>query len=124
MKILIAGSRGFNDYALLCKVMNYLFKDKKIDVIISGGAYGADKLGERYAREHNIAIKQYLPDWQTFGKSAGIRRNKLMCYDADMLVAFWDGESRGTKFTIEFMESLDKPYEVCYYKYQYISPKQ
>lgn len=116
MKLLIAGSRGFQDYSGLCEVLHQLFKDEKIDLIISGGARGADQLGERYAKEHNIPVKQYLPDWDLFGKSAGIRRNKTMCENADCLVAFWDGESRGTRFTIEYMQSLGKQTKVCLYR--------
>ena len=116
MKLLIAGSRGFKDYKSLCETIEQLFNDEKIDLIISGGAYGADQLGERYAKEHGIPVKQYLPDWNMYGRSAGIRRNRIMCQVADCLIAFWDGESRGTRFTIEYMKSLGKRYEVCLYK--------
>lgn len=75
------------------------------DEIVSGGARGADKLGERYANENSIAIKQFVPEWERNGrlnKRAGIERNIDMGNYADTLVAFWDGRSKGTRHMIEF----------------------
>jgi hypothetical protein len=100
MKILIAGSRSIADYDLLVKVINKL--NWKITEIVSGGAYGVDKLGIRYAKENNIKCTMFLPDWDTHGKKAGILRNKDMVEYADALIALWDGESKGTKFTIDY----------------------
>lgn len=100
MKVIIAGSRSIADYDLLVKVINQL--NWKITEIVSGGAYGVDKLGIRYAKENNIKCTMFLPDWDTYGKKAGILRNKDMVEYADALIALWDGESKGTKFTIDY----------------------
>lgn len=72
--------------------------------IVSGTAKGADQLGERFAKEHNYQIKQFPADWNTYGKKAGYIRNKQMAEYADALVAFWNGESKGTKSMIELAE--------------------
>ena len=68
--------------------------------IVSGGAKGADALGERYGRENQIPIKRFLPDWQKYDKLAGPIRNKAMAEYADMAIIFWDGKSKGTKSMI------------------------
>ncbi len=100
MKVIIAGSRSIADYDLLLETINQL--KWKITEVVSGGAYGVDKLGMRYAKENNIECKMFLPDWDTYGKKAGILRNKDMVEYADALIGLWDGESKGTKFTIEY----------------------
>ena len=71
MKVAVIGSRSFNDYERLKDTLS------KIDVslLVSGGANGADKLGEQYANENNIPTKIFLPDWEKHGKAAGFLRN-------------------------------------------------
>ena len=101
MKIIIAGSRGFNDYETLCKVCDHMLsKQKKIE-IVSGTAGGADRLGELYAKENKYLLKQFPADWGKLGKKAGYVRNEKMAEYADALIAFWDGESKGTKHMID-----------------------
>jgi hypothetical protein len=102
MKLLIAGSRTITYYELIRHTLITL--NYNITEIVSGGAKGVDKLGERFAKENNIPIKQFLPDWNTYGKKAGIIRNVQMVDYCDLAIFFWDGESKGTKFTI--MESI------------------
>jgi hypothetical protein len=99
MKVIIAGSRGIEDYPFVEKAI----KDSGFEIteVVSGGARGVDRLGERWAREHGIAIRQFLPDWNTHGKSAGFIRNDLMVKYADALICIWDGTSRGTKHTLD-----------------------
>lgn len=89
-RIIIAGSRSFNNYAILKEVLDSVISkhDYKDIVIVSGGARGADKLGERYARENNYKITQFIPDWDTYGKPAGHIRNEDMAKNADAVVAF------------------------------------
>ena len=94
----VVGSRDFIDYELLKNTLNAL---SDIALIVSGGATGADQLARRYATEHNIPIREHLPDWQKYGRSAGPRRNRLIVQDSDVIIAFWDGKSRGTKSTID-----------------------
>ena len=101
MKIIIAGSRNFNDYNLLKSSCDNLLTQFTNIEIVSGTARGADKLGERYAREKGYDIKQFPANWDKFGKSAGYIRNDEMSQYADMLIAFWDGISKGTKHMID-----------------------
>ena len=99
MKVAIIGSRTFNDYELVCKTIKEL-KLETMTHMVSGGAKGADSLGERYAKEHNIPCIIYKPDWNTYGKSAGFVRNKDIINACDIVVAFWDGKSKGTEHSI------------------------
>jgi hypothetical protein len=102
-KVIIAGSRSFNDYELLkSKMLHYLkgFDLSEVE-IVSGTARGADQLGERFAREFGCKLKQFIPDWDTYGKRAGYLRNMDMAKYANACVCFWDGKSRGTKHMID-----------------------
>ena len=99
MKVAIIGSRTFNDYELVCKTIKEL-KLETMTHMVSGGAKGADSLGERYAKEHNIPCIIYKPDWNTYGKSAGFVRNKDIINACDIVIAFWDGKSKGTEHSI------------------------
>ena len=99
MKVAIIGSRTFNDYELVCKTIKEL-KLETMTHMVSGGAKGADSLGKRYAKEHNIPCIIYKPDWNTHGKSAGFLRNKDIINACDIVVAFWDGKSKGTEHSI------------------------
>ncbi len=97
-RVIIAGGRDFSDYNLLKETMDYLLSNIKDNiVVVCGMANGADKLGERYARERGYEVMYFPADWKKYGKSAGVIRNEEMAQNADALVAFWDGKSRGTK---------------------------
>jgi len=99
MKILIVGGRDFNNYDLFLNILEYYKHD--ITSIISGGASGADSLAEKFATYYGIDITVIKPDWN-IGKSAGIIRNsKMIDMNPDMVIAFWDGKSKGTKDTIK-----------------------
>lgn len=103
MRTIIAGSRTFVDYELMkFHLQNYRFP---ITSIISGCAKGADSLGEQYAIEKGIPLEKYPANWNKYGKSAGYRRNEQMADVADALIAFWDGESKGTKHMIDIAVS-------------------
>lgn len=103
MKTIIAGSRTFTDYKLLCDSCEVIIKSEltRITEVVSGGARGADRLGERYADERNIPVKVFKAYWDILGKKAGILRNLQMAEYADQLIAFWDGKSKGTKHMID-----------------------
>ena len=104
MKVIVAGSRNFNDYVTLSKVLDMALdtiKDKSKIVIVSGKAKGADSLGERYANDKGYKIKEFPADWDAHGKSAGYIRNEEMAKYSDALIAFWDGTSRGTKHMVD-----------------------
>lgn len=101
MKLAIIGSRGFNDYARLKFQLDQLQEKHKISLIISGGARGADTLAEQYADENKIQ-KLILPaDWDKHGRGAGFIRNKDIVDKCDKLFAFWDGESKGTRHSMD-----------------------
>lgn len=115
--VLIAGCRDFNDYKIAKKCIDYYIsniREKYKITIISGGALGADSLGERYARENRFKIKRFLPDWEKYGRSAGPRRNKLMVGAADYVICFWDGKSPGTRSTVNYTKSAGKPLRIKY----------
>jgi len=112
MKAIIAGGRDYNNYAYLKQQLDYFREhqfDAKITEIVSGGARGVDSMGEQYAAENDIALKIFPADWKTHGKSAGPIRNRQMADYADILIAVWDGESKGTKNMIDTMHKLKKP---------------
>jgi len=113
MKLIIAGSRNFEDYTLLCTTMNKLieFYDP-VDEVVCGGATGADSLGKRWAEENAIPVKFMLADWTAHEKNAGSIRNAAMGEYADALLAFWDGVSPETKNMIKCMKLEEKPYKV------------
>ena len=99
MNVIIAGSRTFEDYNILldCIVQANI----NITKVISGGASGVDKLGERYATENNKMLEVHLAQWNVHGKAAGPIRNRQMAAVADGLIALWDGKSPGTKNMID-----------------------
>ena len=110
MKLSVIGSRTFENYEML---ENEILKlNLKISSIISGGAKGADTLAERWANENNIPIILFKPDWKKYGRAAGLRRNESIIESCDYCLAFWDGKSKGTKFSIELCKKLKKPIKV------------
>jgi len=113
MNIAIVGSRTFKDYDLLINTMRRF--QGEIDTIVSGGATGADSLGKRFADYWHIATMIFKPDWDKYGKSAGFRRNQHIVDYSDMVVAFWDGKSKGTKDTIEKARVAKKPTFIVYF---------
>lgn len=104
MRIGVIGSRSFQDYELLEKTLNEISDRTQISSIISGGAKGADSLAEKYASLNNIDTIIFKPDW-SIGKSAAAIRNIKIVENADIVVAFWDGISKGTKMTIDMATS-------------------
>jgi hypothetical protein len=110
MKLAIVGSRDFNDYEYLKKVLEPI-RDK-VSLIISGGAKGADTLGERYAKENNIPVQIFYPDWNKFGKSAGFKRNVDIVNNCDAVVAFQINDSKGTQHTINIAKEKGKKVKV------------
>lgn len=103
-RVIIAGGRDFDNYELLKAKCDSILSSKAAThkiIVVSGAAKGADKLGEQYAREKGYAIDSRPADWNTHGKSAGFIRNAQMANSADALIAFWDGQSHGTKHMID-----------------------
>ena len=102
-RIIVAGGRDFNDSTLMVTELNKVFGDSPNEdfAIVSGLARGADKLAYNLAAKNEIAVHCYPAHWDKFGKSAGYKRNAQMADNADELLAFWDGKSKGTKHMID-----------------------
>lgn len=101
-RVIIAGGRDFNNYEGLAQVMDRLLVNVTDEIqIVCGMARGADRLGERYAKERGYSIRYFEADWDEHGRAAGYIRNEEMAKNADALVAFWDGQSKGTRHMIE-----------------------
>lgn len=80
--------------------------------ILSGGAKGIDTCAASYAKAHHIALREFLPDYASFGKSAPLRRNIQIVRDAELVIAFWDGSSKGTKFVIDYCRAHGIPLQL------------
>jgi len=120
--ILICGGRTELDYSIVDNFISSVLDELNIEdcEIISGGCKGADKSGEKFAEINGFKIVQFLPDWKKFGKAAGIKRNAEMInyikqFDNSIVIAFWNGESHGTKFTIEQANKNNIPVYICSY---------
>ena len=103
-RVIIAGTRTFNDYKTLCEYCDHLLEQKKHThqiIVVSGACRGADRLGERYAQMHGYRLNRFPADWDRHGNKAGFLRNLEMADNANALIAFWDGTSNGTKSMIE-----------------------
>jgi hypothetical protein len=68
----------------------------KISSVISGGAKGAETLAEKWAKENNIPIILFRPDWKKYGRAAGLRLNENSIESCDYCLAFWDGKSKAS----------------------------
>ncbi len=106
MKIAIIGSRGL----ILDDLGQYLPPD--CTEIVSGGARGVDMGARYYAKAHGIALKEFLPDYTTFGHQAPLVRNRQIVDYADEVYAFWDGCSRGTRYVIDYAKRTGKPLRI------------
>ena len=102
MKVLIAGSRSINDFDFSPHI------PKDTTLIISGGAKGIDTLAEKYADKHRISKLILLPQYNLYGKSAALKRNEIMVDIADTVIVVWVGQSRGTKYTLEYAKKKNK----------------
>ncbi len=101
MKVMVAGSRGVSK-----PIDKYM--PPETTLIISGGAFGIDRCAEVYAKENNIPIIIVRPDYKKYGRTAPLVRNKEMVDMADLVIAIWDGRSRGTKDTIDYAIKTNK----------------
>jgi hypothetical protein len=104
----VVGSRDINVPSGLDDAGEFLSLNKLtgLDTIVSGGARGGDRVAELLARNLSCEFVVYKPDWMRFGRGAGYIRNQLIVDDADACLALWDGESKGTRHTINLC--LDK----------------
>ena len=106
MKEAVIGSRGLQVEHL----ENYL--PEGVTEIVSGGARGIDTCAKNYALEHDLKLTEFLPEYSRYGRGAPLRRNITIIEYADLVLAFWDGKSRGTKFVIDNCKKRNIPVEV------------
>jgi hypothetical protein len=106
MKIAIIGSRGLH----VNDLEKYL--PENVTEIVSGGARGIDSDARAYAQAHGIPLKEFLPEYEKYGRSAPLKRNLLIIEYADVVLAFWDGQSRGTKYVIDHCREMGVPVRV------------
>jgi hypothetical protein len=109
--VIIAGSRGIINEGL---VLPYLDKSPfEITEVVSGGAFGVDRIGEKWAFKYRVPIKMFIPHYDVQNpRNSPLLRNVDMAIYADALLAVWNTESRGTRHMIEQMKKLNKPYAV------------
>lgn len=105
MKLAIIGTKKFNDYNLLSSKIENI---SNIEQIISGGAPGADTLAKKYAKLNGIPFLEFPPNYEKYRDKAKHIRDDLITDHCDKLLAFWDGECEGTKYTIERAKKLEK----------------
>ena len=102
MKVAVIGSREL-------KVNNLeKYLPEEVTEIVSGGARGIDTSAREYALKNNIKLKEFLPEYEKYGRSAPLKRNMQIIDYADMVLAFWDGKSKGTKFVIDSCKKMGK----------------
>ena len=95
MKVAVIGSRGLtvNDLG------KYLPEDTT--EIVSGGAKGIDTCARDYAFSHDLKLTEFLPEYSRYGRGAPLKRNLQIIEYAEVVIAFWDGKSKGTKYVID-----------------------
>ena len=119
LNLIIAGGRDFTDQLTMATAIKAIINSNGLTTtpitLVCGMAAGADMTGCILAKKWNWPVAEYPADWKTHGKSAGPIRNKQMADNADALIAFWDGKSRGTANMIRTMEAANKPVIVIPY---------
>ena len=106
MRVAVIGSRGLT----VDNLEKYLPDDTT--EIISGGARGVDASAREYAQRHGLKLTEYLPKYSKYGRSAPLKRNLTIIENADLVLAFWDGLSRGTKYVIDNCKKRNIPVEI------------
>ena len=106
MNLAIIGSKQFHNFKLIESVLEDF--TPKIDVIISGGAPGADTLAKKFANKHKIKLLEFLPDFVKNGKDAKYIRDKLIVDNSDEIIAFYNGKCEGTKYTLKYAAKKKK----------------
>jgi hypothetical protein len=112
MRLIVAGSRTIQDYAVVWDSIDRVIRMYGMPTeIVSGTARGVDSLGERWAEEHKVAVHRFPADWDRFGRSAGYKQSVQMAEYAaaapdGTLLAIWDGTSRGTLSMIQIAERM------------------
>jgi hypothetical protein len=109
-RLIVAGTRSFDDYAFVKAKLDALLAQVDVPVrIVSGTQEGIDSLGERYAAENHLALTRFEPDWNLFGNPAGPLRNEAMAWYSDALALFWRGDSKGSRSMLNIAQREGLP---------------
>lgn len=108
MKIAVIGSRAYTDQSHVWALLDAVHETHPISQIISGGAKGPDTFAEDWAALNNVKTQIFLADWSKHGTSAGFIRNHDIISAASMIIAFWDGVSKGTQHSINLARRQNK----------------
>ena len=106
MKVAVIGSRNL----IVQDLKRYL--PEEVTEIVSGGAKGVDTSAKEYADAQGIKLTEFLPEYGRYGRGAPLKRNISIVEYADLVLAFWDGKSRGTKFVIDECKKRNKPVRI------------
>lgn len=109
MKLLICGCRDLDKKTAEAAIRS--FDMSRATEIVHGGARGVDAVAHDLF-EGVLPVRVFPPDWKAFGKAAGPIRNREMAAYADVMLAVWDGKSRGTKNMIETFAKTGKPFAI------------
>jgi len=124
MKILICGSRDWYDKNLIRKVLIDIKEREVIECIIHGDARGADRCAEVVANTLGISVISCSPDWDKYGKSAGLIRNRQMLDEGkpDLVLAFSDHfeTSKGTQHMVKIANDAGIPTRIFSSEYQHL----
>lgn len=114
MRIVIGGSRNYNNYEYFAETLDHLLCDvaKNEITILSGHCKGVDLMAECYAKERGISLELYPADWDAYGRAAGPMRNKIMVENCDLVIAFWDGSSKGTRSLIDYARKQGRSHKI------------
>lgn len=109
MKVLVTGGRNFSDIDKLIDVFEFIHKQVNITTIVHGAAKGTDSLADSWAEFKNILRKPYPANWNKYGKSAGIIRNRVMLFenpDIELVIAFPGGAGTNDMIKISLQKRL------------------
>ena len=106
MRVAVIGSRGL----WVNNLGRYL--PDGVTEIVSGGAKGVDSCARAYALENGIKLTEFLPEYDKYGRSAPLKRNITIIENADLVLAFWDGVSHGTKYVIDNCKRMGVPVKI------------
>lgn len=109
MKLAVIGTKEFTDYQKLSSILAAI---KDINLIISGAAAGTDSLARRFARDNNISLQEFSPDYKKFGSEAKHVRDRQIVDHCHQLIAFWDGKCEGTEYTIKYARTKNIPVKI------------
>ena len=113
MKVVVCGSRDGWNWRIRGAIYDRLHELPRASCVMHGGARGVDRLADEFARKLGFFVEEYPADWEQYGKRAGIMRNlKMLDQNPELVIAYWNGESRGTKHMIDAAREREIPVEI------------